>query len=243
MQTNRSLLNRFLPLFSVLFLFGLVLTAQGHTISDKESVEIINRIRSEAIKQYQQYSGIESEQDIVTQTFDSKTGELQETVRVVLVERDYFYKKAEITVLKYEKDGKELPVSEYEPGDDREPSRPIFDENGPEHYTVKVVGTKIIDGRECYHLTVDPKQKTERHLTGEMYFSMKDLKLVLISGAIAELPFGVKKLNLEIRYKEKNGMAVPSSSLIVVFAHVAFVYPNKKLVIKTENSKQRLMPR
>ncbi|MCP4755460.1 MAG: hypothetical protein GY866_31740 [Proteobacteria bacterium] len=243
MKTNTSLLKRLSMTILWVLLSSLVLAAQDQTVTPKMSNEIVERIRAKTIERNKKYSGIESVEDTLAQTFDSETGELQESTRVVLVRRYYYYENAEVTALKYEKDGEELPVSEYKPPGKGEPGYHVFDEKGAEHYDVKVVGTKTIGSRKCYHLKISSKENTVKHVVGDMYFETKDLELVHSKLSLGKLPFGVKKMEIVSHYKSENGVTAPASNSIEIFAHVPFVYPNKKIVINSKISKQKYIPR
>ncbi len=243
MKTIPCFSTRILAAILWVLFSGFSLTTQAQPITPKMSDEIVNRIRSKTIELYQKQSGLEYVEDTLIKTFNSETGELEGTTKVVLIKRNYYYQKAEITTLKYEEDGKELPVSEYKPYGSGEPGYPVFDKNGPTHYDVKVVGTEMIEGQNCYHLKINAKEETVKHLIGDMYFEMQDLELVLFRGSLADLPFGAKKIQMEVYYTSENGINAPDSSSAEIFAHVPFIYPHKKLVVTTKTSQQKYIPR
>ena len=78
-------------------------------------------------------------------------------------------------------------------------------------------------------------------MKGNLFFDESSLELVRLEGTMTELPFGVKKMALNIDFISFDGYAVPASSDIEIHAHVPFVFPNKKLSIKNTYSQQKLI--
>ena len=56
---------------------------------------------------------MESLREIRSRQYDSRTDKLLSSYDVVIIRKEYFYKKAEYRVLKYFKDGKERPPGDY----------------------------------------------------------------------------------------------------------------------------------
>jgi len=217
-----------------------VFGVENPVITPELSKQIVDKIRAGTIQINRKYKGAKFVEDVTTQIFNSKTGELDETTTVLLLRRMYNNKEAEITPLTYYKDGKKQPLSDYK-SEEGETIHNVFDENGEKYYNVKVIGYKKIGDQDCYQLKVIPKGETAKHIIGDMYFTTDSLEIVLFKGTLGSFPFGVKNMNITANYFSLKGYSVPSSSLIEVFVHIPFVFSNKKLVIKSVTSSHKLL--
>ena len=111
------------------------------------------------------YDGIEFNEDTTIQTFDAETEKLQETVRVLLVKRNFNQKDTEVVVLKYEKDGREQPLSDYKPMQEK-PQYEVFAEDGDKYYDVDVVACTTIDGKKMLPVKDNAERKDRPAHTG-----------------------------------------------------------------------------
>jgi hypothetical protein len=239
----KSLLSRTNYLIVLIFVIipAFTLLAKSGTISPVKSKQIIKQIREKQLhldKKYARYSFIE---DATTKVYNSKSHELEETSRVVKCKKTLGSNTAEQKVLKYFKNGEELPVSEYKEKGKREPRHAVFGKNGEKHYDPQVIGMKPINGKICYQVQVNPKEETKKHMKGNLFFEADSLELVRLEGTMTKLPIGVKKMALNINFISIDGYAMPTSSDIEVHAHIPFVFPNKKLIIKNIYSQQKLI--
>ncbi len=199
------------------------------TITPALSKKVISRIQDKYIPMYKKYQGIESNQKVEIKTYDSKTSELLSTAHVHLIRKDYFYKEPEVEVLQYIVDGKEEETSKYEPIKSQ-PGYHVFDENGDIHYKTQVIGYKIIEGQQCYEVSVTPVKATKMHYQGMLYYRVSDLNLVYSSGSIGEIPFPLKELHSDLSIVCMNDLTVISSGIITARLDIPVILPDRRIV-------------
>ncbi|HOO50979.1 MAG TPA: hypothetical protein PLK94_06800 [Alphaproteobacteria bacterium] len=230
--------------FTILLLLGavpgLVSGSQDQSITPDFSRQLIERIQAKTLQTKGTYDGIEFNEDTTIQTFDAETEKLQETVRVLLVKRNFHQKDTEVVVLKYEKDGKEQPLSDYKPMQEK-PQYEVFAEDGDKYYDVDVVACTNIDDKKCYRLKITPKEKTARHIQGDLYYTADTLDLVRFEGTIAEFTVGLKELHMVLDYRTVDGIPVPLCRTINLVVHMPIVFPHKKMVIETVITNQKII--
>ena len=230
----------FIVLILLVAVPGFALGAQDQSITPDFSKQLVEQIRTKTLQMKSTYAGIEFNEDSTIKTFDSKKEELQETIRVLLVKRDFHQRDTEITVLQYEKNGEEQPLSEYEPREEK-PQYQVFAEDSDKYYDIDVVARKTVNDKNCYQLKITPKEKTARHIKGDLYYTIDTLELVRFEGTIADFTFGLKELHIIVDYRTLDGIPVPLSSAINLVAHVPIIYPNKKVEITSVISNQKII--
>lgn len=218
------------------FIFFLFLLAPAPTIQSSDvditptlSRNVINRLREKYIPMFKKYKGIESNRQVETQTYDSKSNKLLSTAHVHVIRKDYFYKEPEIKVLKYIVDGKEEKTSKYKPIKSQ-PGYQVFDENGDKNYETRIVGYKIVEDQNCYQVNVTPKKATKLHYKGMLYYRVSDLKLVKSSGSIGEISFPLKELHIDLYTDDLNDLTVISSGVITARVNIPVILPDRRIV-------------
>jgi hypothetical protein len=206
---------------------------------DNEAL-ILAKIGKKIRSTYEKYLGVQSKRDMTNILYDARTGELLKTYNVSLIRKEYFYKKPENIVLKYFKNGKELPASEYN-YNTREPLIPPFDKNSEKNYNITLTGRSTIAGQTCYEVTIVPKIDTPRHLSGKAYFDVKTLNLCYLQGTIAKYPFGLKNLSMHIYFKKFKDSFVISHGTMIFDVHVPILFKNKRIVSKFKSSEEKLI--
>ncbi len=215
--------------------------AKSGSFSLEKSKLIIRQIRDRQQNISQKYAGYSLIGDTTTRTYSSKSGELEETSRVVFSKKTLGGYTEEQEVLKYYKNGDELPPAEFKERGDNNQRYAVFGADREKHYEPQVIGMKPVNGINCYQVQTNPKDATKSHLKGYLFFDADSLELVRFEGSTAELPRGVKKMAIEIDYKSVDGYAVPANSDIEVHIHIPFIFPNKKLIIKSVFNEQKLI--
>jgi len=169
-------------------------------ISAEEEARILATIRQRTQRFMGRYKGIAERRRSVTR--EIADGELLETKASEQDYVHYFYSRPDLTILRCTVDGKEAERSSCESRWQRmEPHIPIFDRAGPSNYRVQVTGVVTVRGEPCYQLNVHPLHATPRHFKGKMFFRVKDLLLLEMSGTVASLPFPVRHLFLRLAFK------------------------------------------
>lgn len=208
-------------------------------ISEIESQAIVQRIRQKTMENSERVASLSYQEDSTTTVTNSKTGELDETYRVIQIRTRQFGIADKVERLRYFKNDEELPVSEL---DDRneEPFYEVFSADGADRFDARVTGKEKIRGHECYQVEITAREKTDKHFEGTMFFSIDQLLLVRMEGTLADLPFGVKKLTMTIDQMIIDGVSVPLKSIIETDVHVPFIYPNKSILIVSQVSHQNV---
>ncbi len=189
--------------------------------------KIISRLRDKYAPMYKRYLGVKSVRMVLMKEFDNKSGELLNTSRVKVLRKDYFYRKPEVTLLSYIKDGKEADKSEFK-GETAEPWHPPFDEQGSEHYDLGVKGVETIRGVSCYRIRVIPKKRTPRHFTGEIYLRTDNLNQVKAVGSSARLSFPLKEFTGTFYTEVRDGVVMMTGGSVRMTIDVPVVYPNRR---------------
>jgi hypothetical protein len=202
---------------------------------------ILSKIGKKLRDTYEKNIGIEAKRDNTTIFYNSKTGELLNIYRTILIRKEYFYKKAEYTVLKYFKNDIEIPPREFN-YKTRNPIYLPFDKNSEKNYDIRLNKTVSINRIPCYELLIIPKMKTDRHFSGKAYFTVKELNLYYLEGTIAAYPFGLKNLNMQIYFKKFQESAAMSHGMMILDVHIPLFYPNKKIVFIFNSSGEKFIP-
>jgi hypothetical protein len=211
-------------------------------ISSEQSNEILNRILEKNSNIFKKYKGVESIQRSLTQMFDSETGEVTESVELKTIQKSYFYEPSEVTVLEYKKNGEVLDPEDYKK-DKRPPSYQIFGEKSRERFDIKVVGTRQMEGQNCYILNVLPKQDTDRHFKGTVFVDINSLKTVFLEGTIADYPFGLKDMKMRFSFRSLGELFVVKNSTIDLMIHVPIIKPNTRVLITIHYLESKPIPR
>ncbi|MCU0849349.1 MAG: hypothetical protein MUD12_15815 [Spirochaetes bacterium] len=227
------------PMMAVMVL---ALPAPGSAAPRGEDPEtVLSRIREKVTVMYDRYIGVEARREIESKQYDSRNFELRTSYRAVVIRKEYFYKKAEYTVLQFFKDGKELPPKKYN-FRTVDPVFPPLDRNNDENYRVTVTGKRVIGGRECYELEIVPKKKTKRHLSGKAYFTVNGLDLYYIEGTVADYPFGVKSLEIKLYFKKAGDISVLSHGGYIVKIDIPVFYSHRMFVNTFRSFDDRPIP-
>ncbi|HOD15141.1 MAG TPA: hypothetical protein PLA65_12200 [Spirochaetota bacterium] len=216
-------------------------SAADGELTKSEADTVLARIRVRYEPVFTRYRGVESTREITLREYDSKAGKLLATSRIRLVRRDYFYDLPEITVLSYEKDGKQMNPTDYKPRRE-EPLFPVFDRSGGSHYRTEINGTITIDGVKCYRVQVTPLDATARHFRGNLYYRADNLDQVLAEGSGAKLALGVKSFWMKMNMRTVQGVPAISGGTMTILVDVALLYPNRKFVSEIKASNIRIIP-
>jgi len=217
----------------LLCLITAFIAAQGFAIgaieqiSPEKSKEIIGKIRSISVPRYKDFSGVESRRNVEVKEYDA-SNKLLVTHKYVVDRKDFFYIMPESKVLKYEKDGKEKKSSEYKELLS-EPSYPVFDEKGERYYDTSVVSVQMLDGNKCYKIKVTPKQATERHFSGYLYYKTDDFEPYFLEGSIGKLPWSLKEFSMRFYFTKEKGYPMLKSGVMNVKINVPVLMPNRKI--------------
>ena len=202
---------------------------------------ILAAIRNNTLRIYSSYNGIEARRSAVSRVYDSRTGELIESAEVLLIRREYFRQRPEYTILRYVKNGEELPPEKYRYRT-REPIHLPFDVDNDANYDERVTGTALMEGVRCWEVEIVPKKKTTRHISGRAYFAEKGLSLRYLEGTLADKPFGVRSIVMRLHFRGLGGASVVERGEYDIDVHIPLVYPHRRIVYRFTSSDDRLIP-
>lgn len=230
---------------SVLLLIGLLAaTAPAASQSNIPQITedaLIARIRAKITPLYIKYTGVECTREIVSKQYDSRNDLYLGGYTVLVRRKEFFYKRAKYTVLKYSKDGKDEPAWKYN-YITRKPAFQPFDPDTDKNYDIKLKGKKSIKNVLCWEFDVIPKKKTSRHIIGSVYFTVKGLDLFYLEGTVAKFPISLKSLDMQIYFKKVGDAYVMSNGTYTFVVHIPVFYPHRKYVQTFTSSDDILMP-
>ena len=205
------------------FLFSLSLPLLSEEeITPQKSNEIIEKIRSLTIPMYKKYRGIQSRKIIQTKEFEFDRIVTSTTVEVN--RKEFFYDDyPETVVIKYEKNGNLMKPSDYKEKKYL-PMFPVFDEKDTEYYSTSVTGYETIEGKKCYRIKVIPKENTIQHFKGNLYFTVQNLKLVMMEGTFGKLPPACKDFIIKTYFDHQNDITVERESSVNIQIVIPLLY-------------------
>jgi hypothetical protein len=208
------------------------------TITPEKSKAIIKKIQHKYEPIYKKFQGIEQVRHVTMKEYDVTSNKLLSTSILKVSRKDYFYDTPEVKILSYIKDGKETKPQEFRQRKQK-PMLPIFDRQGPKNYRVTCTGYKIVNGIRCYWVQVDPREDTERHFKGHIYFNPNTLDHVGAEGTMAKLAYPIKKIWMKFTFTSIMGIPAVETANIEVKVHVPVFYPNRKLVSRIKGTNSR----
>jgi hypothetical protein len=87
---------------------------------------------------------------------------------------------------------------------------------------------------------VIPRAKTPRHLKGDLFFAVDSLRLVGMNVTLADYPFGLEDLAVELDFADQNGLPVIAGGRSEAHIHVPFLIDDRS-VTRFTASDQRLL--
>ncbi len=224
-------------LASLLFAAG----GNAEEMDQAQREDVLGRIRAKTQRIFAAYDGVEAQRHIVSRQYNSKTNELIGGYEVWLIRTEYFRKKASYRVLKYVKNERVMPPSDYNFRTREPPHMPFLGDNDL-HYEERIDGITDMAGERCYRVQIIPKKKTSRHIRGYGYFSVKGLDLLYIEGSVANHPLGVKSVEVKLHFKRLGDVSVISHGIYIFEVHIPLFYPHRRFEQHVSSSGDRLIP-
>ncbi len=146
-----------------------------------------------------------------------------------MIRKDYFYKKAEIRILRFIQNDARKPPSDYI-DKEIEPASLVIDENGKNLYLTRIRQFVTVLNQKCYQMQVVPKKKNSEHFEGYMYFNVNTLDLVLMEGTLGSLPYSLTEYSMKQYFDHLKGLPVMKSGSCIMRTHIPLLVPDRRLV-------------
>ncbi len=182
-----------------------------------------------------------SEQKIVRRS--TKTGEIREQIRLILIVRDHYYQERTVEVVEYWKNGEKEDPKDYRDRGGKGPRHPILDAKGPEHYRVEMLGREQKHDRTCVVLKLIAREKSRKHLQGKLWFDEATHDLIAVDVRPSDMAFGVQAISAQVHFQPGGPVILPAGSVTRVMVHVPLIFPNNLLVIRDRPLETRGIPR
>ncbi len=224
----------------IVLLFTVVLAEKG--ISPVKEKAILKKIIAQEMKKRNKYHFVTFTRKTYMKIYNYKEKKLLDVVEsTVKITRNLKTKKKKIKVIFYKKNGKVMSNDKYKEGKESI-FIDVFTPEGQKEYSLKLDGYKKIEKINTYVVRVIPKRKTKKHLSGTVYYNVKNLDPVAVEGRPAKYSFPLKKLYSYVKLKNMGGISVTKSSYIVMHIHVPFVFSHRKLVLSMNMYGHSLTP-
>lgn len=223
------------------FVLGACLAAlAADTAAADSGEEIVARVRQQARALERQYVGSFTKRSATTRVSDPDSKELKSTVEVEVDVWEYNGEHPIRKVRVCRVDGKEVELEKCNEPPRIEPAHRIFAEDAAEHYRLEYVGRSKWDGQPAYEIRVVPLDETERHLEGSLYVRPESLMLAGMDVTLADYPFGLQSLSIEMNFVEQDGAPVLDHGRTDVLIYVPLVI-NDRSVTEFRASDQKLL--
>lgn len=208
---------------------------------DRTETSILADLKEKYQEGYETYTGVEGIYLLdIKEMNPNNANKVVSTGKAKVIRRDFFYKKPDLVVLEYEKDGKPLPPNKYNPPS-FEPIFPLFDKNGENNYNIKVQGIVLKEGKETYKMRIMPKRKGIRYFTGYAYYAKENLQPVSMRGSLAANYFFLKEIFLEMGQKEVNGMPAMQNMTIQTRVHAPMIIKDRRYITRMRAKSLKLI--
>jgi hypothetical protein len=123
-----------------------------------------------------------------------------------------------------------------------EPAYRLFAEaeNGELRYRFRYTALDSWKGQASHKIRIIPVKKTLRHLEGDIFFHIDTLQIVGMKITLADYPFGLKELSIELNFEDRDGRPVIASGESSATLYVPLLINDRALTVFTA-SQQRLL--
>jgi hypothetical protein len=220
MNLVRRLAVFFLATIALQLTFGV-----PFSIAEEESSndEVLMRILEQARAFEKAYIGNYSRRRASARVLDGSDGELQSTRDIVLDVWDYHGEQPTNEVLECRIDDELVKSEKCVQKRRLEPTYRLFSDVGKEHYRYEYRGITPWKGEASHQIRVIPLEETTRHLKGDVYFLVDSLRFVGMHITLADYPFGLKDLEIELSFSDQEGLPVISGGESKVHIYVPFL--------------------
>lgn len=186
------------------------------------------------------YLGSFSRRQVTTRILGGDDGELQMTRDALIDVWNYHGEEPINEVLECRIDDKPADAAKCIEERRLKPAYRLFGLNSEEHYRFEYLGVASFKGQASHKIRVIPLEGTSRHLKGDVFYLLDTLRLVGMKITLADYPFGLKDLSIELSFADQNGLPVIASGISEAHIYVPFLI-NRRSVTEFSASEQRLL--
>ena len=173
---------------------------------------ILSQILERAREYEKAFVGNYSRRHAATKILDGRTGKLKSTRDQVVDVWDYHGESPINQVQECKIDDVSADRDECAERRNLAPTYRLFNadpvDGADQHYRYEYRGIASRNGENSHRVRVIPLDNTTRHLKGEVFFLVDSLRFVGMNITLADYPFGLKDLTIELRFEDQNGMPV-----------------------------------
>jgi hypothetical protein len=226
-----------------LLLAVLGLPAEAAPVPPAEAARVLSVIRQRTQRFHAANSGVADRRRTVVREYDPDTRLLISSKAFVHEHTHYFHDRPSARIQRCKVNGQLAPTGRCASDDlRRRPHVPVFDREGHRHYHVTVAGEAVVAGQRCYRVNVHPLRRTVRHFKGRMYFRTRDLRLLMMEGTVARLPFPVRRVYLKLWFKKKSDLVGIARGYVDVWVRVPLLFA-RRIVTRFTAEGHRAVPR
>jgi hypothetical protein len=226
---------------AVAFVIGLSNSAAlAETAEDPRGEAIMARITERASAFEESYLGSFSRRTVETRILDGDDGKLKMTRHAVVDVWDYHGEAPTNEVRDCKIDERVEDPSECVEKRRLEPAYRLFDKDAQKHYRLEYLGVETWNETPSYRVRVVPRENTPRHLKGDVFFDVQSLRLVGMNITLADYPFGLKDLSVELNFADQDGLPVIAGGRSEAHIYVPFLINDRSITHFTA-SDQRLL--
>ncbi len=227
-------------LAGVLIVLGLCGPTGSLAADEPAGDAILAQIREIARAFEDRYVGSFSKRKATTKVTDPDDDELRSTKDVVVDVWEYHGEHPTRRVHECRIDGKDVDPAQCKGEQRLEPAYRLFDADADEHYRLEYQGVAPWKGQPSHHVRVVPLQETTRHLKGDVFFHEGSLLLSGMNVTLADYPFGLEDLSIEMSFVEHDGAPVLDYGRTEAVIYVPLVI-NDRSVTEYRASEQELL--
>lgn len=198
-------------------------------------IETLKKIKQHMATYYDQHKGMESKRSVVVEERDPEENTILLTKNIERQVKVFINKNRETETLSCSIDGKSVDIDDCEDMGSKEPYHPLFGKKSSKFYLYDLKPQN--DG--TWLLKISPKDNTSRHFMGTLSFD-KNLRLTKQEGTIADIPFPLKSLALNIKYKPFGDLDLIDEGRYDILLKIPLVL-HKKMTVKFKASEQKVL--
>ena len=212
----------------------------GDTAKEPDHQALVNKIKKKLKARSEKYPGAYSKRDVQERVYDPDNGELESSRDFLIEVWDFRGKRPATKFLSCKINGEVVDPEDCRQEQQSEPPHDVFGDDADEHYRIEYGGTAEWREQSVHALEIVPLENTQRHAKGKLYFDRDDLDLVGMDITIADYPFGLEDLSIQMGFKKTEEGTVLDDGVTKLQVYVP-LFMHNDIVTKFTASDQRLL--